>query len=285
MKNQHEPKSVLRLIQNNKKDSETQPNYDGSKSKKIITWTTEKQNKTLHYKIRKRRTAKSNSQCTLKIKKKQPDMSRKREIGSTLQPNTKGVCIILLDNKKDPEPHSPWDWSKSRIFISWATKVQWKSDHNRKRSSLELQKGNKKVEWETIYENSNIPNLHCSPKLQKPLVSTRVERESEIDRENQDTKTQHEPKSVLILLQNKKKDPDPQPNYNGSKSRISITWANKVKKKTFHSKTMKEKHQCFELAVYSTAEIQKLDETKAPRERKRERGRRQKTDENGVFIL
>ena len=138
------------------------------------------------------------------IEKKQPDMSRKREIGSTLQPNTKGVCIILLDNIKDPEPHSPWDWSKSRIFISWATKVQWRSDHNRKGSSLELQKGNKKIEWETIYENSNIPNLHCSPKLQKTLVSTRVERERDRQRKSRHENPTRTKKRIDIVSKQQK---------------------------------------------------------------------------------
>ena len=106
--------------------------------------------------------------------------------------------------KKDPEPHSPWDWSKSRIFISWATKVQWKSDHNRKRSSLELQKGNKKVEWETIYENSNIPNLHCSPKLQKTLVSTRVERERDRQRKSRHENPTRTKKRIDIVSKQEK---------------------------------------------------------------------------------
>ena len=169
-------------------------------------------------------------------------MSRKREIGSTLQPNTKGVCIILLDNIKDPEPHSPWDWPKSRIFISWATKVQWRSDHNRKGSSLELQKGNKKIEWETIYENSNIPNLHCSPKLQKTLVSTRVERERDRQRKSRHENPTRTKKRIDIVSKQQK----------GFRTTAQSA---RVKIKNFHQLSKQSEEENVPIKNYKTSRI------------------------------
>ena len=49
--------------------------------------------------------------------KKDNQIRAQKEIVSTLQPNTSGVCIILLNNKKDPGKHSPRDGSESRMFI------------------------------------------------------------------------------------------------------------------------------------------------------------------------